>query len=105
MQATISKIKTLENFINKHGDDAYISNTLAKMVEYKIQQYDENIAALQHDLQVFEKTYAMTSAEFFAQFKNGSLGDEMDFIEWAALYEMRQNLFDKKKELAGAIND
>jgi len=86
MQATMTKIKTLENFLNKHGDDAYIANTLAKMLDYKIQQYDQEAAALQEDLRVFEKKYAMTSSEFFVKFQNGSLGDEMDFIEWAALY-------------------
>lgn len=101
MQATISKIKTLENFLNKHGDDAYISNTLAKMLEYKIQQYDQNLAVLQEDLRAFEKKYAMTSAEFFAKFQKGGIGDEMDFIEWAALYQMRQKLFEKKEALAG----
>ncbi|MGH7597629.1 MAG: hypothetical protein ACREOI_14845 [bacterium] len=102
MQATITKIKTLENFLNKHGDDAYIANTLAKMLDYKIQQYDKDIAALQEDLCVFEKKYAMTSAEFFSKFQKGGLGDEMDFIEWSALYQMRQNLLEKKEELTSA---
>lgn len=102
MPETIEKIKTLEKFLSKHGDDGYISNTLTKMLEYKIQQYDQDIAVLQEDLQKFEKRYAMTSAEFFEKFQKGSLGDEMDFIEWAALYQMHQNLFDKKEELSGA---
>lgn len=102
MQATIEKIKTLENFLNKHGDDVYISNTLAKMLDYKIQQYDKDIAALQEDLRAFEKKYKMTSAEFFAKFQNGGLGDEMDFVEWGALCQMHRNLFEKKAELVGA---
>jgi len=102
MQATIAKIKTLENFLNKHGDDTYIANTLAKMLDYKIQQYDKDVAALQDDLRVFEKKHAMTSAEFFSKFQKGGIGDEMDFIEWAALYRMRQNLLEKKEVLAGA---
>ncbi len=101
MPETMEKIKALEKFLSKHGDDGYISNTLTKMLEYKIQQYDQDIAVLQEDLREFEKRYAMTSAEFFAKFQKGSLGDEMDFIEWAALYQMRQNLFEKKEELAG----
>lgn len=100
MPETIEKIKTLEKFLNKHGDDAFISNTLTKMLDYKIQQYDQDIAALEEDLREFEKKYAMTSADFFAKFQKGGLSDETDFIEWAALYQMRQNLLGKKEELA-----
>jgi len=100
MPATIEKIKTLENFITKHGDDVYISNTLAKMLDFKIQQYEGDLAVLQEDLRAFENEYAMTSAEFFAKFQKGGGGDEMDFIEWAALYQMRQNLLEKKETLA-----
>lgn len=102
MPATIEKIKTLENFITKHGDDVYIANTLAKMLDYKIQQYERDLAGLQEDLRAFENEYAMTSAEFYAKFQKGDRGDEMDFVEWAALYQMRQNLLEKKEALAGA---
>ena len=102
MPETIAKIKTLENFLSKHGEDAYISNTLTKMLEYKIQQYDQDIAELEGELLVFEQKYAMTSAEFFAKFQKGSMGDEADFIEWASLHQMRQNLLGKKEELASA---
>lgn len=102
MQATIGKIKALENFLNKHGDDAYIFNTLAKMLDFKIQQYEKDIASLQEELRTFEKKYTMTSAEFFAKFQKGGLGDAMDFVEWSALYQMHRKFLEKKAELVGA---
>lgn len=102
MPESMEKIKALEKFLSKHGDDGYISNTLTKMLEYKIQQYDQDIATRQEDLRELEKKYAMTSAEFFANFQKGSLGDEADIVEWASLYQMCQNLLAKKEELAGA---
>jgi hypothetical protein len=71
------------------------------MLENKIHRDDQDIAELQEDLQRFEKKHAMSSADFFAKFQKGSLGDETDFIEWASLYQMRQNLLAKKEELAG----
>ena len=70
------------------------------MLDYKVQQYERDLAGLQEDLRTFENEYAMTSAEFFAKFQKGDGGDEMDFIEWAALYQMRQNLLEKKEALA-----
>ena len=99
MQPALAKVKTLENFLLKHGEDAYISTTLAKMLEYKIRKYGNELAALQQDLRELENKYAMPSAEFFAKFQRGILGDEMDFIEWAALYQMHQALLEKKKAL------
>jgi hypothetical protein len=92
MAETMEKIRILEEFLHKHGDDAYISNTLTKMLEYKIQQFDQDIVELEGDLREFEKTYAMSSSEFFAKFQKGILGDDMDFVEWASLYQMRQNV-------------
>lgn len=68
MQPTLAKIKTLERFLQSHGDDAYIASTLAKMLEYKIQKYDDEIATLQTDLRELENKYAMTSPDFFSGF-------------------------------------
>ncbi len=72
------------------------------MLKYKIQKHDEEIAALEEDLCRFEKKYAMASAEFFTKFQKGCLGDEMDFIEWAALYQMHRNLLKNTKEVLSA---
>lgn len=35
-----------------------------------------------------ERTYAMSSSEFYRRFSNGELGDTMDFIRWAGRYEL-----------------
>jgi len=101
MQQTLSKVKTLEKFIQKHGDDAFISNTIAKMLDYKLQQYDEKIKRLNKDLKRFERIYKKDSSVFFKEFKEGRLGDEMDFVEWSSLYQMRNHLLEKKAELEG----
>lgn len=102
MQPTLAKIKTLERFLQSHGDDAYIASTLAKMLEYKIQKYDDEIATLQTDLRELENKYAMTSPDFFFGFQRGDLGDDMDFVEWSALYRMYLKLLEKKHALETA---
>jgi len=46
MQQTLSKVKTLEKFIQKHGESAFISQTISKMLDYQIHKYDEKIRRL-----------------------------------------------------------
>ena len=102
MQQTLTKVKTLQKYLQKYGDDAVISQTITKMMDYKAQKYDEQINKLNKDLKKFEKKYKKNSAIFYEEFKDGRLGDNMDFIEWSSLYQMRNNLVNKKRELAGA---
>ncbi|MDO9287276.1 MAG: hypothetical protein Q7T83_00640 [Thermodesulfovibrionales bacterium] len=40
MQQTLLKVKNLEKFIQKHGDDTFISQTISKIMDYKIHKYD-----------------------------------------------------------------
>ncbi len=36
MKRTLSKVKNLEKFIEKHGEDPFISQSISKMLDYKI---------------------------------------------------------------------
>lgn len=102
MQQTLAKMKNLKKFIQKHGEDAVISQTITKMLAYKIQKYDEEIIRLNKELKKYERKYRKDSSVFFDKFNKGRLGDDMDFIEWASLYRMRSNLLKKKTELEKA---
>lgn len=102
MQQTLVKVKNLEKFIQKHGEDSVISQTITKMLDYKIQKYDEEINRLNKVLKKFERKYKKESSVLFDEFNKGRLGDDMDFIEWASLYQMRSNLLKKKTELERA---
>lgn len=102
MQQTLAKMRNLEKFIQKHGDDSVISLTITKMLDYKIQKYNEEIVRLNKGLKKYERKYRKESPVFFDEFKSGRLGDDMDFIEWASLYKMRNNLLKKKTELERA---
>ena len=101
MQQTLSKVKNLEKFLQKHGDDALISGTISKMLDYKINKYHREIKRLDKALKKFERTYKKESSDFFREFKKGRLGDNMDFIEWSSLYRMRNHFLEKKAELEG----
>lgn len=99
MQQTLSKVKTLEKFVQKYGEDAVISQTITKMLDYKIQKYDEEIRRLNKLIKRFERLYKKESSVFFSEFQKGNFGDKMDFIEWDSLYQMRNRLIEKKTEL------
>ena len=71
------------------------------MLDYKIQKYKEEINKLDKELKKFERHYGKKSSVFFAEFQEGKSGDDMDFIEWSSLYQMRNRLLDKKNELEG----
>lgn len=101
MKRTISKVKNLEKFIEKHGEDPFISQSISKMLDYKIKNYEVEIKRLYKELNNFERTYGMKSSIFFKKFSVGKLGDNMDFVEWSSLYQMYNRLMEKKVELEG----
>ena len=69
MQQTLAKVKHLEKFIQKHGEDVVISQTINKMLEYKIREYDEQITRLDKELKKFERKYGKESSIFLMTIK------------------------------------
>jgi len=59
----------------------------------------EALEALVRELVGYEQRYRMSSAEFFAQYQEGKLGDSADFVEWAGDYQqylgVHQTLHDR----------
>ena len=99
MKKTLSNVKNLEKFIEKHGDDLFISKSLAKMLDYKIKNYETKIKELPKELKTFERTYRTKSSVFFKKFNEGKIGDNMDFIEWSSIYRMYMRFLGKKSIL------
>lgn len=101
MKRTLLKVKKLEKFIEKYGEDSFVSQSISKMLDYKIKEYGEEIKRLNKELRMFERTYGMKSLVFYRKFSEGRLGDNMDFIEWSSIYQMHKHLLGKKVELEG----
>ena len=40
----------------------------------------------------FEQQYNLSSEKFYRHFQMGQIGDDMDFVEWASLVQMVENL-------------
>jgi hypothetical protein len=56
----------------------------------------EALAALIRSLVAYEQRYQMSSADFYARYQRGELGDSTDFVEWAGDYQHYQEI---KEEL------
>jgi hypothetical protein len=48
---------------------------------------EEDLDALVEELKQFEKKFGMSTVEFYRKFCAGKMGDSMDVIKWAGLYE------------------
>lgn len=101
MTQTLSQVKDLEKFIQKHGEDSFISQTISKMLSFKIRKYAKDIKRLDEELKGFEIIHKMKSAAFFKAFQEGKIGDDLDFIEWSSIYKMQKQLIEKEAELEG----
>ncbi len=53
------------------------------------------LLALGRQLLSFEQQYDMTSAEFYAKYKRGEMGDDRDFVQWAGRYRLYCELKDE----------
>lgn len=102
---TLTQLKKLEKYIKVYGDDQLITSSLSKIMDYKIQQYENLLDELRSDLIRLEKKYDKNSDDFYRSFKKGKLGDDMDFVEWGSLYDMYQRILSKKKMLESIVEE
>ncbi len=56
----------------------------------------EALAALVRVLVAYEQRYQMSSADFYARYQQGEMGDSADMVEWAGDYQHYMQL---KQEL------
>lgn len=47
----------------------------------------EALTALIRSLVVYEQQYHMSSADFYARYQRGEMGDTADMVEWAGDYQ------------------
>jgi uncharacterized protein YukE len=78
--------------------------TLAKLLRQEAEACQAQLSQLQADLSEFEQKYHRSSAEFYQQFQAGQTGDDMDYVEWASLVQMADNLTKRLRLLTGESN-
>ncbi len=63
----------------------------------------EALASLIRSLVAYEQRYQMSSADFYARYRKGEMGDNADIVEWAGDYQHYLELKDElEQKLAAA---
>jgi Rad3-related DNA helicase len=75
------------NSLASIGAEKQVSDTLRKIIVIRLKDYETKLSRLSSDLKIFEDKFDKKSHIFFNEFNKGKLGDDMDFLEWAGLYE------------------
>jgi hypothetical protein len=103
MEATLEKIRRLEQIYIKGYEDSFLDNALRKIISHQLIKDQADLKVLQQDLAELERKYGMKSEEFYERFQAGQMSDEPDFMEWNALYKMATKLRNRLDILRGQM--
>ena len=101
----IEKLRILENLSKTDGGSELLERSLTKIIDYEIGMAKKQATELEAELKQFETQYQMGSEDFYRRFKNGELGDDIDFFEWSSFYKMKLSLERRLEVLEGKITD
>ena len=85
-----------------------VSNDLMKdavirTLRSRVEEINQKLSDIYESMRYFERKYGMNTEEFYKEFVDGELGDDMDFFEWKASAEIYGELKEEKRVLIGAI--
>ena len=97
--STLDKLKKLTSLYLQGYQSDVIDQTLEKVITLESTRMRRELESFLTDLRIFEQKYRMSSENFSARFHAGELGDDPDFFEWSALYDMTKTLREHLKNL------
>jgi hypothetical protein len=94
MLNTLEKVKRLEQYLGfeESANDPVVDRTVTKLLLREAARMEALRTRLSEQIREFEQRYHLPSAEFYACYERGELGDDMDLIEWASTIEMLANV-------------
>ncbi len=87
---TLEKVKRLQKYVGfaQATVDPMMESTIDKLLARETSRQEALRGRLATQLHEFESHYGYQSAEFYARYERGEMGDQLDFMEWAATVEM-----------------
>ena len=61
-------------------------------MQYELAVSREQLEQMQNDMRQFEQKYDLSSDEFYRRYQAGETDDRMDYVEWASMVQMAENL-------------
>ncbi|MCK4736212.1 MAG: hypothetical protein KAT65_27415 [Methanophagales archaeon] len=80
-----------------------VKNVIIRTLRSRVEVINQKLNDIYKETRYFEKRYGIKTEEFYENFVSGALGDDMDFFEWKALKEIRDELKEEKKVLIEII--
>lgn len=97
---TLEKMEALKD-VSVNADQ--FARVLDKLLEATLDQHKVRLARYTDEMGRFEQRFGIDTASFYKQFQAGALGDDMDYFEWAGLYELREDLLQKIQRLESVL--
>lgn len=88
-QQTLLKLQSLEQLYRNGYQSSTVDAAIDKLVGIEQMRLEQELARLEERLHQLEAQHHLSSAEFYRLFRAGEIGDEADFFEWSAFYQMR----------------
>ncbi len=90
----LEKIKILERYVSVDPSmiDSVMEMAIDKLLKREATRMGDMHLRINDQIAAFEAKYKMNSEEFRSRYDKGSIGDDMDFIEWAATIDMREKI-------------
>lgn len=99
--STADRLHALAELYQQGHVSELMERTLEKLLHQEAEACYVQLRQLQADLAEFEQKYHRSSTEFYQQFQAGQTSDEMDYVEWASLVQMANNLEKRLRLLTG----
>lgn len=97
------RLQTLARLYEQGQASEMMERTLDKLLAYEADLCREQLEQLRADLAELEQRYGLSSAEFYRRFQAGQTDDRMDYVEWASLVQMSNNLQERLRLLTGEV--
>ncbi len=101
---TVETLSRLEAVYQGGYQNEFVDRTLGKLLDFEREKAQRELRGLQAELQRFETQYQQASAEFYQRFQKGELGDDADYFEWSACYDMYQAVLTRLTMLNGDVS-
>ncbi len=98
---TVERLNRLAHLEQTGQASLLMARTIDKLFAHEIAESRNQLTQLQADLSELEVKYALKSADFYQRYLSGQVDDRMDFIEWASLIQMFDNLQKRLDLLTG----
>ena len=90
----LEKIQILERYVSVDPSmiDSVLEMAIDKLLKRETARMGDMHLRINDQVVAFEAEYNMSSEEFRSRYDKGFIGDNMDFIEWAATLDMREKI-------------